>query len=195
MSRAIPLIARIVSNLLLPPFVLFVSYAITFRYLNSQNHIAISNLIVAFLLIVLFPVVFFLIMMKAKRISDQDAKKRQERTVPYLFGLSLMCIGFGIAYYLHLPALLKAAWLSFIFSLLFVLLINSAWKISAHLMSFTIAVTNLGLAVDRSWLFFLLLVPLLSWSRIYLKSHTVLQVVAGSFLGIALSVSAFIIFQ
>jgi membrane-associated phospholipid phosphatase len=195
MPKAIPLIARIVSNLLLPPFVLFVSYAITLRSLHSLTPVAFSNLLVAFLLIVLLPVVFFLIMMKTKRISDQDAKKRQERTIPYLFGLCLMCIGFGTSYYLHLPPLLKAAWLSFIFSLLFVLLINSAWKISAHLMSFTIAVTNLGLAVDRTWLFFLFLVPLLSWSRIYLKSHTVLQVAAGSLLGIALSVSAFIIFQ
>jgi membrane-associated phospholipid phosphatase len=185
------LLARAISTLLLPPFVLFASYSFVLAHCARFHENVRLLLCVAFSLIVLFPILFFVLLMKLRKISDQDAMNRRERTNPYLFGIVLMSLGIILSIVLHLPGVLIAPWLSFLLSLIAVLIINFKWKISAHLMSFAIAVCNVCLVAGQSWGLLFLLAPFLGWSRFYLKSHTVLQVAAGFFLGIVLSLFSF----
>ncbi len=60
--------------------------------------------------------------------------------------------------------------------------IRSKWKISGHMCTFA-AMTTI-MALFNSWFAALfLLAPIISWSRLKLKAHTIAQVVAGTALG------------
>ena len=67
-----------------------------------------------------------------------------------------------------------------------VFVINLKWKISVHSMGLTGPTT--ALIFLNPWFFILgLFGPLVMWSRVILKKHTILQVIAGSILGYILT--------
>ena len=183
--------ARAISNIFLPPFVLLLSYSATVLTRETGAAIIPSFIVSGVLLLVVFPIAFFITLVKARKVSDQDAMDKKERTLPYAFGIFLMVLGLGYLLFHHAALPVVQNWISILLSIVFVLVINFRWKISAHLCSFTIAFCNLGIAVDPRWFAVLLLAPVLGWSRILLKSHTVMQVVAGFLLGVVLSTFSF----
>lgn len=183
--------ARVISNVFLPPFVLCFSFIKTVLARETTPSSIPVFIIAGCLLLVVLPIAFFIGLMKLDKVSDQDAMERTERTLPYLFGIILMVTGLGFLLYQHAAVPVVQNWISIFLSIVFVLLINLRWKISAHLCSFTVAFCSLGAGVDARWFGVLLLAPVLGWSRILLKSHTVMQVVAGILLGIALSSISF----
>jgi membrane-associated phospholipid phosphatase len=62
-------------------------------------------------------------------------------------------------------------------------LITRYWKISTHALGITAPLVALLFLYGTQPLPFLVLIPIVCWARVYLKAHTVLQVVAGSALG------------
>ena len=185
-------ITRSISNLFLPPFVLFLSFSIIIfsREVRSGKHFMF--ILIALLLLVILPIVFFLLMMKLKKVSDQDALNKKERNIPYLFGILLSTI--GLIYYKGSNANTEiiASMFAIFLSVVLVYLVNLQWKISAHLLSFSIAVANLGFFCNTYYFFLFLIAPILGWTRMYLKSHTLMQVAAGIISGFIISYFSFI---
>jgi len=68
-----------------------------------------------------------------------------------------------------------------------VLLINLSWKISIHAMGVAGPLTALIYLFGWPGLVFTLSVPLVAWSRVYLKRHTPWQVTMGTLLGFSLT--------
>jgi membrane-associated phospholipid phosphatase len=62
--------------------------------------------------------------------------------------------------------------------------ITRYWKISTHALGVTAPLVGLVYLYGQQPLPFVVLIPIVGWSRVYLKAHTVLQVVAGVLLGL-----------
>ena len=82
-----------------------------------------------------------------------------------------------------------AAMLGYLVSTLIVQYITRYWKISTHALGITAPLTALTLLYGRQPLPFMVLIPMVCWARVYLKSHTIMQVVAGA--GLAVATTAF----
>ncbi|MDP3150122.1 MAG: hypothetical protein Q8N83_13450 [Ignavibacteria bacterium] len=177
-------IARISSTLFVPPTLTLLS----FSYLGLQLEPTIANQFVVigsgFLWTFLLPIIFFVIMLKKKKIINQDAELKEERTFPFLFGLSLLLIGYFILRTFNIQPLTLTFWLCYIINTVAIILINKIWKISIHALG--IAAPVALFAFVGSWIVIplLLLLFLVGWSRIYLKCHTFTQVIAGALFGL-----------
>tara|TARA_Y100000385_G_scaffold69835_1_gene70028 strand:+ start:48 stop:623 length:576 start_codon:yes stop_codon:yes gene_type:complete len=162
-------------------------------------------LLLAFLLmmVVVFPFISLFIMSKNKIISSYSIPKRKER-LPVLF---FMITYYSMTYYIFrhwnetLLNLLDP-YVSFLFATILLLvslfLITTTWKISLHsssiaglcggIMAEIVAINEVNnsntIMIINTLL--LVLMGLVCFSRIYLKAHTFLQVIAGLSLGFSL---------
>ena len=67
-------------------------------------------------------------------------------------------------------------------------LITRYWKISVHGLSFGIPIATFGMLLSKKYFYLSSLLPLLVYSRVKLKAHTISQVIAGFTLGLILTV-------
>jgi len=176
-------IARISSTFFVPPTLTLFS----FSFLGLQFEPTIVNQVVVigsgFLWTFLIPIIFFVIMLKKKKIINQDAELKEERTFPFLFGLSLLLIGYFLLRTFNIQPLILTFWLCYIINTMVIILINKTWKISIHALG--IAAPLALFSFMGSWIAvpLLFLLFLVGWSRIYLKCHTFAQVITGAFFG------------
>jgi membrane-associated phospholipid phosphatase len=96
---------------------------------------------------------------------------------------------------MHAPRLMIAAMAAYTVSTLVVQFITRYWKISTHALGITAALVTLTLIYGNQTLPFLVLIPMVCWARVYLKSHTLMQVIAGSALAIGSTVLFFHLFH
>lgn len=175
--------ARILSTLFVPPSLMLFS----FSFLGLQFEPSLDKIMLvvgsAFLFTFFLPIVFFVIMLKKKKIVNQDAEFKKERTIPFLFGLSLLLTGYFLLRYYEIQPLTLAFWFCYISNTAAIILINKIWKISIHALG--IAVPLAMFLFIGSWIIYPLVILLffVGWSRINLKCHTFAQVIAGAFFG------------
>ncbi|MBV9719981.1 MAG: hypothetical protein JOZ77_11730 [Candidatus Eremiobacteraeota bacterium] len=123
------------------------------------------------------------------RISDLDMSVRPERELVFTAFVVFDALGAGALWLSHAPRLMIAAMLGYLVSTLIVQYITRYWKISTHALGITAPLTALTLIYGRQPLPFMVLIPMVCWARVYLKAHTVAQVVAGA--GLAVATTAF----
>ncbi|PIW98152.1 MAG: hypothetical protein COZ80_12090 [Ignavibacteria bacterium CG_4_8_14_3_um_filter_37_9] len=176
-------VARIISMLFIPPVLTLFSFSfLGFSYEPSLD----GKILVfgsTFLLTFLLPIVFFLLMLKKNKIVNQDAEVKEERTIPFLFGLSLLLIGYFFLRAHDIQPITLAFWFSYITNTAIIIIINKIWKISIHALG--IAAPLVLFLYIGSWIAYplTLLLYLVGWTRINLKCHTFTQVIAGAFFG------------
>ncbi len=88
-----------------------------------------------------------------------------------------------------------AAMLGYLVSTLIVQFITRYWKISTHACGITAPLAALTLLYGRQPMPFFVLIPMVCWARVYLKAHTVAQVVAGAALAVVTTVFFFSVFH
>ncbi|GAC1348748.1 MAG: hypothetical protein NVSMB19_00400 [Vulcanimicrobiaceae bacterium] len=137
------------------------------------------------------PMLYVLWLYATDRIADLDMSVRSEREK--VFGAFVIFYGLGtvVLYVSHAPALMTATMAGFTAASLLVHFITRYWKISTHALGLTAPLVVLLYMYGAQPLPFLVLIPIVGWSRVWLKAHTVLQVVAGTALG-AVSVLFFL---
>ncbi len=142
------------------------------------------------------PMLYVFWLYSTDRISDLEMSSRDERelvfstfVVFYLLGAA-RALAHGGA-----PRLMIAAMLGYLASTLIVQYITRYWKISTHALGITAPLMALTLLYGRQPLPFMVLIPMVCWARVYLKAHTVMQVVAGAALGIATTAFFFSLFH
>jgi membrane-associated phospholipid phosphatase len=129
------------------------------------------------------------------RVSDLDMSARNEREAMFGAFVVFYLLGTGVMWLTHAPALMIAAMAAYTVSTIVVQFITRYWKISTHALGITAALVALTLLYGNQTLPFLVLIPMVCWARVYLKSHTVMQVVAGSLLAVGSVVLFFHIFH
>lgn len=170
----------------IPPSVVLISMAYTGFLLEQDTAKYWYLFLTTFLLGFLFPIVFFVFLMKKKRVSDVDARIKEERTIPYLFGIFLLVLGLFTFKILAINEYPVALWRSFLIGNILILLINKLWKISAHALGTAIA-AGAFIALNINYFIPVLIVVLVGISRIRLKCHAPGQVIAGAILGFSIS--------
>lgn len=139
----------------------------------------------------ILPAIPVLLMMKKGQVKDLFISKREERTMPYLF--SMLAYVFWVLFLsrtLHFPRELLVFAIGCVVSIFIMVLINLKWKISAHATGIGGLVGGIfgvcyQMALNPIWLFVLAVIisGLVLISRVYLKAHTLGQVLAGFALG------------
>jgi hypothetical protein len=177
-------IARSISTIFLPPIVLFAAVFMNLiREKNIGDAVPVFN--VALLCGVLLPIASFMLLLKKKRISEQDAREKTERTIPYIIGIILMLVGQYLLLEVNARASIHLIWFSFLVNSVFILIINRFWKISAHLLSVACAFTNMCFYGGVSVYILAAVIVIVAWARYELDCHTDAQLFWGTLLGIS----------
>ncbi len=141
------------------------------------------------------PMVYVFWLYSTDRISDLDMSVRHEREVVFSSFVIFYLLGAATLWLAHAPRLMVAAMLGYFASTLIVGYITRYWKISTHALGITAPLVALTMLYGRQPLPFLVLVPMVCWARVYLKAHTVAQVVAGAGLATVTTILFFSIFH
>ena len=159
-------------------------YAIVMRgYGHDVN--SISYFTVLFFSSTIVPIFLISGLKKIGKISDFNISFREQRFLPLLVLVAVNALGYEFMKTLHPPKLLTGILLFNAVNMVFILLITLQWKISIHLFTFASSIALLFMQFGAVALLLLLLVPLLMWSRIYLKAHNFMQTLVGGTVGCA----------
>jgi membrane-associated phospholipid phosphatase len=129
-------------------------------------------------------VALFVLFKKKGRLVDMDATIKEERTTPFLISGVFYTIGLIILITQHIGVILLAFWFCYISNIIIVIIINKFWKISVHSLGASGSLAALLFTTGPIGLIFIFIPPLVGWSRVKLKCHTVSQVLAGAALGL-----------
>jgi len=161
------------SVLVLPVFLAVCFY-------GKQNPAAIvPSFLTAIIFTALIPYMAVLLLYKAGKVSDLQIPKRKERFFPLLVVNICVIAGFFVLIYMQPEKLLLSVYMIYLLVLPAISLITLFWKISFHA-SYITLFSIVYLVVFGKWaMLTILLIPLVGWSRIKLKRHTLAQVLGG----------------
>ncbi len=170
-------------SLVFNPFVILVFLPFFLVY-KSSGSIGISLFWTTYSLIFLMTIAQIVLYYVRKNVfTDLDVSTRAQR--PLLFRILVI---FGVLYIsglylLHAPRVLYVMVVSLLFGVSVVSIINMRIKASLHVATLSALILGLVLGYGIYYAFFLLLIPLVGWSRVKLKRHTVSEVVVGGVVG------------
>jgi membrane-associated phospholipid phosphatase len=136
------------------------------------------------------PMLYLFWLYATERVSDLDMSDREERRKVFAIFIIFYVAATLSLGMMHAPAIITASMAAYTVAGVVVLAITRYWKISTHAMGITAPLVALMHLYGEAPLPFLILIPLVGWSRIYLRAHSVMQVLAGIALG-AISVEIF----
>lgn len=173
------------------PFV----WPITLIIVLLNSHLRQNQLYILLLILIFFQVIipysFILKEFLNKNITDLDITVRQERYKALIITLFSFFISFMFVYFLGNTFVIKLILLVLI--IIFVnVLITFFWKISLHMMVNISSIIIINYLYHWQLPILFLIIPLVFWSRLYLKKHDVWQLI-GAFL-ISGSLTLFFIF-
>lgn len=127
--------------------------------------------------------------------SDIDVSKRKERTNLYLMLYLLSLVYFVAAiFFKGISFPLSIVSFSIVLSILLFNIINHFMKISIHTSVASGFVTAITIIFGIEGLIStILIIPLITWSRIVLKRHTLKEALLGAVFGILITFSTFIL--
>jgi len=176
------MLAKVIS-IIFEPFVLFPVIAILVALRSGMAGLPFYYFLCVFMFgILLPPTILRYWAVKTKRITNWDISDRKQRIKAFIFLAILLCIDYVLILFFGNLDILRLMQL-YILTFGIFYCITLFWKISGHL---TFTVINLGIISTwypqiRSLLF--IIPPLLAWSRVKLKRHTIAQTVGGILFG------------
>ena len=173
------LISWVISPVVVAPVAYFLVAFFGFRDDPSRW----NYLLVLFLASTIVPILLIYGLKKIGKVSDYNITFREQRFLPLLVMVGVNFLGYELMQQLEAPRIFTGILLFNAVNTVLILLITLQWKISVHLLTLAsaIALLYLQFGVVAFWLF--LLVPVLMWSRVYLKAHTFMQTLVGSLIG------------
>ena len=185
--------ARLVSNMFCPPILAVVSIFLVSFQLASLAAWLWSGFI--FLFSIASPLGYVLFQLKRGKVTDFEIYHREQRRGSYIFTLICGSVTLVIMWIFAAPILIIAIGAASLAQVGIMFLINTRWKISAHAASMAVFVTLLVYLFGRPLLPTTVGIPLMVWSRVSLRRHTLLQTIAGSALGISILVLCLLAIQ
>lgn len=140
-------------------------------------------------------VLFTLYGMKIKMFSDFDVTKRKERKPLYFFVIILSLVYLILLLLFHGPKSLMFLGVGVLVGALIFELVNRRFKASVHVAAVSAFFCVLALLYGGFFFLFLLLIPLIAWSRIHLKRHTYSEAIIGGTVGIFLTVTIYLVVE
>ncbi len=140
------------------------------------------------------PMIYVFWLYGTDRISDLDMSVRHEREAVFGAFVVFYLLGTITLYFMHAPRIITAAMAGYTLSTIVVQYITRYWKISTHALGITAPLVALTILDGRQPLPFLVLIPMVGWARVYLKAHTLGQVIAGALLAAVSTIGFFRLF-
>jgi membrane-associated phospholipid phosphatase len=182
-------LARILSTIF-NPFLTALALFVLLAHIGAKDTLDFWRLLfVSTFFTSLGPMLYVFWLYATDRISDLEMSLRRERELVFTAFVVFDFCGAVALWLLHAPRLMIAAMLGYFVSTLVVQYITRYWKISTHAIGITAPLAALTLLYGRQPLPFMVLIPMVCWARVYLKAHTVMQVLAG--VGLAIVTTAF----
>lgn len=141
------------------------------------------------------PLVCLLFLYVTGRVSDFDMSDRFEREKIFLVIGVIDLIAAAAFSLARAPTPLVAMAWGYWASAVGIMLITRYWKISTHAFGITGPFAILFVLFKLQALPYAALVPLVCWARLYLRAHTLAQVVGGALLAVATTVVFFRLFH
>ncbi len=181
--------ATTISNLTIPPTIAVVTFAlINYTVSNGLPFIALTLLTPLFAMAVPLGVIF--VLRRKTDARDIDIPLREERRRPLFLSAASYFVGTAVLLLAQAPLLITGVTFAYGIGTLVIFLINLRWKISIHTMGIAGPTTVLVFVFGVWGILLGALLPLVTWSRVYLKKHTIAQALAGIVAGIALTTVA-----
>lgn len=178
-------LAHILSTLGNAPLIsIFIFLVLDCYFLNGNDFINVTLVTMCFAVVI--PSIIAYAWIKNKNL-EIDMPHKEDRLYPLLWILLSYLLGVIILFIISAPPVITVLMFCYFSNTLVVLLISMFWKISIHAVGVAGPVAFLIYVFGYPGLIFLLLIPLIMWSRLYLKRHTLSQVTAGSVLGFLLT--------
>ena len=141
------------------------------------------------------PMLYVLWLYGTDRIADLDMSVRSERERVFVTFVLFYCAGTLTLWLIHAPRLLLATMGGYATASIVVQYITRYWKISTHALGITASLVVLVYLYRPQPYPFLVLIPIVAWSRVYLKAHTLGQVLGGIALGAGCVILFFRLFR
>jgi membrane-associated phospholipid phosphatase len=194
--RATAEFARTISTIFNPfltATALFIIVSHAFAHKSTLEFWVYSGLGV--LCFTLAPLTFVLYLYLTGRISDFDMSERPERERVFA-GFVVVYLISAIALSLaHAPVQLQAITWGYWGTALATMVITRWWKISTHAFGIAGPFTAMFALFSLQPLPYVALVPLVCWARVYLRSHTIGQVLGGAALAVTFTAIFFRLFH
>jgi membrane-associated phospholipid phosphatase len=183
--------SRLISTIL-NPFVVAVTTLVLLAFKAAPAVSEAVKWIVISIAISILPVVIVVfILVRLKKLDGFFSNPREQRNSVYLLASALGVIDCVLYWYLHAPRLLSVLFTTGLIAVIIFMVINYYWKISLHTAFITGAVVVLVIVFGWMALFTVVFIPLVGWSRIVLKQHTLPQVVVGGLLSVLIVAGIF----
>ncbi|WP_298523621.1 hypothetical protein [uncultured Methanobrevibacter sp.] len=185
-------IAKTISTITNPPIIcipLFLLICIILSFENGAFNFAkfITLEVISLVFASILPMAIILFWAK-KLNTDSDISNREDRFTPLVVGIISYFIGFLISWFINVDNFLTLLLLCYSVNTGVVLLITSKWKISVHTTGLSGPVAALILLLGPAGAVFGIIYPILIWSRVLLKKHTLAQAICGGVQGFYLTV-------
>lgn len=192
-------IAKTISTLTNPPIITIPLFLIICIVLSLENGgFNFTKFIVLELISLIFTSLLpmAIILLWAKKINtDRDISNREDRFIPLIIGIVSYLIGFLLLMFLNIDNFLALLLLCYSVNTGVVLLFTIKWKISVHTTGLSGPVAALILLLGPAGALFGILYPLVIWSRVLLKKHTMAQAISGGVQGFFLTVLEMYLFS
>lgn len=136
--------------------------------------------------------VFVLYGVRRNIFSDIDVSKREQRPAFYLFSIYVCLLYLGSLLLLNGPPVLFLAGCGILLSIVAISIVNLKLKASVHVATVTALIFIVSILYGDIFLFFLLFVPLIIWSRIVTKRHSLQEALVGGSVGVLLTLIVYI---
>ncbi len=176
-------IARWVTNVISPHNVaVLLSCVMTLRYSPNISE-GISWLAFILLFMTGPPLAYAYWLVRIGYLQDIHMPNREKRLRPLIVTMSWLLISLSLMLYLEAPAIVELVTITAILMISILASVTLFWKISFHSATISAAVTTLIVITGYIALPTILLIPLVGWSRVRLKRHTIWQVIMGCLAG------------
>ena len=173
------------TSVLFSPFLVPIATAVGVVQKHAAPQNALRWLAIVALFVTVLPALSIALMVRFAKVSDFHLQNREERLLPLCCTLVSMIIGTVLLHRLGAPSEVVWAGVAYISNSLIFSAITPIWKISFHSSVATGCVTVLVMLVNPQFGWLFLLIPLISWARVYRKRHTLLQTVVGAVLAVS----------
>lgn len=159
--------------------IIFILFALEIEQSNKFLLVVLSSLVFGLIL----PTTTFIILRKKGKVVNNDATIKEERTIPYMYGIAFSLIATSLLYFTEATSLSILLWFSYFANSTILIIINKYWKISAHTMGVAIPL-GASFVLSGAWsTIFGIILLLVAWARYELKVHSISQLAAGAFVG------------
>lgn len=184
-------LGHVVSEVLNPLYVAIPTFLVVALHSSSSITRGLLWWLVTTVCVSVVPLMYVARGVQRGHLTDKHVSVREQRLIPMVVGIASIGIAFGVLIALQASRAFLAAVVGALLAGVLALAITTRWKISLHLVGTAGAVTVFVLLFGSPMLILAPLVPLVAWARWQVRAHSWLQAIAGTVLGVGVTLGVF----